>query len=290
MKNNITALICGSLVMPALLYAQTAATPANSTTTNTHAAAVQTTPKQTVASEKQELTRFDLDFPGGNPLDLVKAIEKAMGRPVNVIIGNEYLNGEVQIPPIKLWHVNAVQLFNAIQESSTKTLPYVTGTYFGPNGKQTKSFSLFNSSYGFKASNETKNDDTVWTFFYNKREPEPTEPTVPEMMQICRFYPMSDCLLDHSIDDISTAMKTGFNLLGEGVPKFSYHAETKLLIVVGTTEQHKLIESLFEALTPISVREANTRVPVRKQETGVPKKSDENVSVNATNNPAAKKP
>src|SRR6188768_2657275 len=32
------------------------------------------------------LTKFDLDFPGGKPIDLVQAIEKASGNTLNLVI------------------------------------------------------------------------------------------------------------------------------------------------------------------------------------------------------------
>src|ERR1035437_7428839 len=35
------------------------------------------------------LTKFNLDFPGGTPKELVAAIEKAMGKPLNVIISSD---------------------------------------------------------------------------------------------------------------------------------------------------------------------------------------------------------
>ncbi len=55
------------------------------------------------------LTKFNLDFPGGKPAELVKAIEKAMGKPLNTIISDEDAN--VQLPPLKMNHVDVAQLF-----------------------------------------------------------------------------------------------------------------------------------------------------------------------------------
>jgi hypothetical protein len=46
------------------------------------------------------LTKFDLDFPGGTPKELVAAIQKAMGRPLNAIIPED-LSG-TKLPALKM--------------------------------------------------------------------------------------------------------------------------------------------------------------------------------------------
>ncbi len=56
-------------------------------------------------SEPQpELTRFDLDFPGGTPSDLVAAIQRAMHRPLNAIVPDEY--DDIRVPAVKMSHVS----------------------------------------------------------------------------------------------------------------------------------------------------------------------------------------
>src|SRR5262245_53067950 len=54
------------------------------------------------------LTKFDLDFKGGTPKDLIAAVQKATGKPLNAIIPDEYAN--VTIPELKMKNVNAAQL------------------------------------------------------------------------------------------------------------------------------------------------------------------------------------
>src|SRR6267378_1535951 len=65
------------------------------------------------------LAKFDLDFKGGHPQDLIAAIQKATGKPMNVLIPDEYTN--VILPELKMKNVNAEQLFNALSEASRKT-------------------------------------------------------------------------------------------------------------------------------------------------------------------------
>src|SRR5262245_11393730 len=64
------------------------------------------------------LAKFSLDFSGGTPKQLVAAIEKAMGRSLNVIIAEEHTN--VKLPPLKMTDVNVPQLFIALAKISYK--------------------------------------------------------------------------------------------------------------------------------------------------------------------------
>ena len=67
------------------------------------------------------LTKFNLDFPGGTPAELVKAIEKAMGKPLNAIIPDE--NADTKIPALKMSNVDVPHLFNAVVNMSYKYAP-----------------------------------------------------------------------------------------------------------------------------------------------------------------------
>jgi hypothetical protein len=100
--------------------------------------------------DASELTTFNLDFPGGTARQLVDAIEKSMGKPVNVIVPDEYANAK--LPPIKVTGVNLPQLFETLLEGSYKRSP--SGSVI--------------SSYGFSTANGARQTDTaIWTFFVN---------------------------------------------------------------------------------------------------------------------------
>jgi hypothetical protein len=73
------------------------------------------TPKATTApadSGTEKLTEFSLNFPGGTPQELVAAIQSAQGRPLNAIVPKEYSN--IQLPALKMTHVNVSRLFQAL--------------------------------------------------------------------------------------------------------------------------------------------------------------------------------
>lgn len=104
-------------------------------------------------AESAELTTFNLDFPGGTPRQLADAIEKAMGKPINVIVPDEH--AATKIPAIKVTGVTAPQLFQTLFEGSQKR----------------SSHGDILSSYGFKSIDNRNTDTTIWTFFaYNNQE------------------------------------------------------------------------------------------------------------------------
>ena len=71
---------------------------------------------------KPELTRFNLDFPGGKPRELVTTIQKAMGKPLNAIVPEE--NADVVLPALKMNNVTVPQLFKALEQASVKQVAF----------------------------------------------------------------------------------------------------------------------------------------------------------------------
>src|SRR5579859_7978887 len=102
-------------------------------------------------------THFNLDFPGGTPGDLVKAIESATGKPLNAIIPTE--DADTQLPPVKMNDVMAPQLFSALQSASVKT---VSVQSWGNSYQQTQ------TGYGFRTSDNPVTDTSIWYFYAEK--------------------------------------------------------------------------------------------------------------------------
>lgn len=204
---------------------------------------------------KPALTRFDLDFAGGTPKELVAAIEKAMGKPLNVIIPEE--DNDVQLPPLKMNNVDVAQLFQALQSASAKTeavsRPFTGSQYVMTN-------------YGFRTDG-TPTDDSIWYFFVQGPVPPPPAPTPPPPPRICRFYSLAPYLdRGYTVDDITTAIETGWKMLKDtSTPSISFHKETKLLIAVGEPDKLEIIDAVLKALeTPRSkpMIDAATGLPV----------------------------
>jgi hypothetical protein len=174
------------------------------------------------------LTKFDLDFPGGSPNELVTAIQKAMGRPLNVIVSNEHAS--VKLPPLKMKNVNVAQLFQALGlASQVSQLTPMQGGHFTSN-----------VAFGF-ATEGTASDDSVWYFYF--RGPAPS----PKASRFFLLTPYLDSGL--TVDDITTAIQTGWRLAGiSPAPTLSFHKETKLLIAVGDPNQLETIDEVLHAL------------------------------------------
>jgi hypothetical protein len=202
-------------------------------------ASAQLPEKTTVPAATRSLTKLNLDFPGGTPAQLVAAIQKAMGRPLNVVISEEYATW--RLPPVKVNNVDVVQLFRAIEiASQTRELVPTGGG----------SYSQAQSSFGFKESSSgAPSDDTIWSFFVNAS---------PKMPKLSRFFLLTP-YLDRglTVDDITTAIQTGWKMRGDKeTPTLSFHNETKLLIAVGEYGGLDTIESVLKALDPMNAKPA----------------------------------
>src|SRR5258708_6890202 len=114
-----------------------AQTPATPTAVNARTTTVPSQPNP------EELTRFDLDFPGGTPRQLVAAIQKAMGHPLNAIVPDEF--ADVKLPALKMDHVNVAQLFEALAVVSQKRETVFTGQSNTPMGN---GYQVLATSYG----------------------------------------------------------------------------------------------------------------------------------------------
>ncbi len=66
----------------------------------------------------------------------------------------------------------------------------------------------------------------------------------------CQFYNLEPFLKTYSVEDITTAIQTGWKLLGEeNIPTLNFHKDTKLLIAVGQAEKVALIAQVLQQLT-----------------------------------------
>ena len=215
--------------------------PSGPTDQNTFASRLQAiiAKASTNPSAEPVLTKFNLDFPGGTPKRLVAAIEKATDRPLNAIIPNEF--ADTALPALKMTSVNVVQLFQALEAASRKT-----ETYQFPNSS---SYQMHQTSYGFKTEGQPS-DDSIWHFYVDK--PNLPPPSLQQAPKVSRFYSLAP-YLDRglSVDDITTAIETGWKMLGDtSPPTISFHKDTKLLIAVGEERKLETISDVLKALEP----------------------------------------
>ena len=199
------------------------------------------------ATQKPELTKFDLDFPGGTPRQLVEAIEKASGKPLNAVIPDE--DAGLRLPALKMRAVNVWELFQALSVSSRRTIQTTRG--------------VASVEYGFSTVGNLS-ENSIWYFYQHKPDPF-------EEKKACRFYQLDPYLDTFKVEDITTAIQTGWKMLGEtNPPTISFHKDTKLLIAVGEQSKLQLIDSVLQQLAqgkPQPQREATgakTAVPAKK--------------------------
>jgi hypothetical protein len=211
--------------------------------------------------EKQSaLTKFSLDFPGGLPADLVKAIEKAMDKPLNVIINPD--DAYVDLPPLKMNNVYLPQLFAALEIASRKMVAFPNAGMPGLG-----SYSQFTTSYGFKTA-DNNNDTSVWYFHVEK----PSLPPVVSPPKVVQFYSLSPYLdRGFTVDDITTAIQTGWKMSGDPAtpPELNYHKETKLLIAYGEPAKLETISRVLQTLPSVNQefwRQANDHIRELQQQ------------------------
>jgi hypothetical protein len=177
------------------------------------------------------LTKFNLDFRGGTPAELVKAIDNAMGKWLNVIIPDEDAN--VRLPALMLDKITFSQLSDALRQGSDRQV-YVPG--WGPGQWET--------SYGFKTSDNQPTDNSIWLFYVQNPPPAQTE------RQSVGFYSLAPYLdRGFTVDDITTAIQTGWKMAGiNPPPELNYHKETKLLIAYGEQDKLQTIRQVLDTL------------------------------------------
>ena len=198
----------------------------------------------TTKADSKDQERFDLNFPeGGTPQMLVDAINKKLKTPINAIIPLESQSD--LIPPFSIKQVTVEELFATLEAASQKTVRYVTGTTIDVNGGKRDQYQPQSVASGFRR----QVPGGAW-FYYNTELPDFRQ--LPE--RICRFYLLEPYLKERKVEDITTALETGWKMLGKQAPKLSFHPETKLLIAVGEPDQLQLIDQALMQLAPVAAR------------------------------------
>lgn len=196
------------------------------------------------ASARSALTKFNLDFPGGTPGELVAAIQKALGRPLNVIIPTEQANRS--LPPLKMSNIDAAQLFSALFEATMHSeIEY---------NRQVEVY------LAFRTKGETS-DDSIWTLS--------DAGSSPQAPRITRFFLLTPYLNQGlTVDDITTAIQTAWKMRNAtSNPTISFHKETKLLIAVGSPMGLDTIDQALKALDGAKAKPTSaTDVSVKSEE------------------------
>lgn len=190
--------------------------------------------------EQPALTKFDLDFAGGTPGELIAAIGKARGQAVNAVVLVEDAN--LQLPALKMRNINIQQLFSALYEASQVNRSITTTDARGIPVIQN-----FGSSYGFQSKDRNPNDTSIWYFRASLGDR-----FAPPTLTVSKFYQLTPYLKRGlTVEDITTAVQAGWRMAQVTTPPaLNFHKETGLLIAVGKPENLATIEDVLEALKP----------------------------------------
>jgi len=190
-----------------------------------------TLPNYRLAAPPPELPRFDLDFPGGAPEDLIKTISTAQGAKVNAIIPNEHV--DVKIPRLQLSQVTVPEVFTALLAANS------VGTRYPISG--------------FKSTGDVViTTNTIWTYFSDPvyEASKSVNNQKVKVFSLSRHLGKPEQGL-HSVEDIITAVQTGWKMQRiTPTPELTYHPETKLLMVFGSDAALTLIADVLKQLEP----------------------------------------
>ena len=201
-------------------------------------------------AETNTLPKFDLEFSGGTPQQLVDTIEKVTDKPLNTVIPDDCR--DLEIPAFSVKNVTVAQLFGALGQMSKKDVRYIilepesqyttvpSGVYAGT------------TSYGFKTEG-IPTESSIWYFYWERGSAAMGNELAPWQVlssTVCNFYQLDPYLeAGYKVDDITTAVGTAWKMLGiTNPPAINYHKETKLLIVVGKQDQVDLVADVLKQL------------------------------------------
>jgi hypothetical protein len=107
--------------------------------------------------ETNSLPKFDLDFPGGTPEQLISAVEKATDHPLNAVIPDDCR--DLKIPSFLVKHVTVAELFKALTSASK-----IAGHYdeFDPSTGGISGTEHV-STYGFRTDG-IPTENSIWVF------------------------------------------------------------------------------------------------------------------------------
>jgi hypothetical protein len=205
------------------------------------------------------LPKFDLDFPGGTPKELVKAVEKATGKPLSTVIPDDC--ADLKIPAVSVKNATVAQLFAALRLASKTAHRYVVTDPFSGNRNWNENTLI----YGFQTEG-VPNENSIWFFLKEGDDAGLFRIVAPTM---CKFYQLSPYLeAGYKVEDITTAIETAWKMLGvTKPPTLSYHKDTKVLIAVGEDDKVKLIDDVLKQLSQGKPKEKPANSQTEKSKT-----------------------
>lgn len=175
--------------------------------------------------------KFDINFSGGNPAQLLEVIEKTAGERPNAVIHPEC--AKLDLPPFRLRSVSAYQVFMTLN---------------------TLNQSMSDSGFWQRVPME---EGEVWTLLPQNKSPGPGAQLPPsgqpsaKRQNNCQVFNLSPYLDKYTVEDLTTAIQGAWDLMQlEENPAIKYHKDTKLLIVVGSIPSLRVVADVLRQLEP----------------------------------------
>ncbi len=193
------------------------------------------------APEAPALARFNLDFAGGEPGELVDAISNAAGKPLNAVIPDELRR--LRLPALRLREVTAPELFRALERAGMNAGNSQSGYQVLPMGGVPGNN---HPAFGFVTADNPPRDGSIWTFYGQAPRAAADQPEGYP----CRFFQLGPYLdAGYKVEDILTSVEIGWKMMGQKpVPELKFHPETKLLIAVGPPAALSMIDDALSQL------------------------------------------
>lgn len=186
--------------------------------------------------------RGSFSFPGGSAQELVATLKKNFDPAPNVIIPPNLK--ETPIPEFELQNVTLADMFQALNSlSEDKSVRWQLSGSTEPiwvlNPVEDSNTSGPQAGYGGGGYGMAGMMAAVDPLTGRPINPGPT----------CQILPVAKYLKQYKIEDITTAVKTAWGMMGNDAgAKMKYHTDTKLLIVVGTPEQLNVLTQVLSSL------------------------------------------
>lgn len=207
------------------------------------------------------LPKFDLNFHGGTPKELVKAVEKVTEKPLNAVIPDDC--ADLKIPAVSVKNVTMAQLFEVLIQASKKTERFIV---LDPRSADHSDVYRYDSTYGFRTEG-VPTENSIWFFYWDRGNER--APWQVLSSKVCKFYQLEPYLkAGYTVEDITTAVETAWKMLGvTKPPEITYHKDTKVLIAVGEDDKVNLIRDVLKELSQGKPKEKSANDQTEKSKT-----------------------
>jgi hypothetical protein len=175
-------------------------------------------------------------FDGGTARELVDVLKTTIIPTPNIMVAEK--TAQIKVPPFQLQNVSLADLFQALNAlSEDKTAQWQLSGSAEPIWVLNETGASIPPSqrYGFPMSVDPLTGQPLITSGPNK--------------QNCQVLPVGKYLTKYKIEDITTAVKTAWGMMGqESGAQLKYHKDTDLLMVVGSPEQLSILNQVLSSL------------------------------------------